>query len=137
DFGIAPERVHVVYRGVDRARFYTGDRLAARQKLKLPLEAPILLWVGRMVDVKGIDVLLAAMEKLAPEHECLRLYLVGDGPLRGHLQAQAVAHGISGRVRFAGSAPHSELGDWYRAADWTVLSSRSEGVPNVLLESHA
>ena len=65
------------------------------------------------------------------------LYLVGDGPLCRDLVARAVALGVSARVTFAGPKLHDELPEWYRAADLTVLPSRSEGLPNVLRESLA
>ena len=65
------------------------------------------------------------------------LYLVGDGPLRRDLVAQAESHGLSKHVTFVGPKLHNELPDWYRAADLTVLPSRSEGLPNVLRESLA
>ena len=64
-----------------------------------------------------------------------RRYLVGDGPLRQSLVARAAADGLSGSVSFVGSLPPDRLPDWYRAADLTVLSSHSEGIPNVLRES--
>jgi glycosyltransferase involved in cell wall biosynthesis len=53
------------------------------------------------------------------------------------LERRAGELGVGDRVRFAGAAPHDDLAAWYRAADLTVLSSHSEGVPNVLLESLA
>ena len=60
DLGIPVENVHLVYRGVDRERFSPGDKAAARRRLGLPPMVPLFLWVGRMVPVKGLDVLLQA-----------------------------------------------------------------------------
>ena len=65
------------------------------------------------------------------------LVLLGDGPLKEAVRAQCVARGISGHVRFVGSKPPEELGAWYRAADRVLLSSHSEGLPNVLREAQA
>jgi glycosyltransferase involved in cell wall biosynthesis len=62
---------------------------------------------------------------------------VGDGPLRGALEAAAADRGLADAVSFVGAQPHERLPDWYRAADLTVLPSRSEGLPNVLRESLA
>jgi len=62
---------------------------------------------------------------------------VGDGPLRRGLMAQTETHSLSTHITFVGPKLHDELGDWYRAADLTVLPSRSEGLPNVLRESLA
>lgn len=129
-------KIHVVYRGIDTTRFHGGDRVAARMRLGLPSNAPVLIWVGHMVPVKGLDVLIDAMA-LAMARADFRLYLVGDGPLRAELERRSAALRLANRVTFAGYVAHDELGDWYRAADLTVLPSRSEGVPNVLLESIA
>jgi glycosyltransferase involved in cell wall biosynthesis len=90
-----------------------------------------------MVPVKGLDVLLRAVRRLKDRGAAFHLYLVGDGPLRAELEAQAAALGVSGDVSFVGGVDHDRLPDWYRAADLTVLPSRSEGVPNVLRESLA
>jgi glycosyltransferase involved in cell wall biosynthesis len=128
--------VHVVRRGVDRGRFRAGDRAEARARLGWDPQRRTLLWVGRMVPVKGLDVLIDACARL-PRHLDFALYLAGDGPLRGELASRARQAGLADRVVFAGTVPHGELADWYRAADVTVLPSRSEGVPNVLLESIA
>jgi glycosyltransferase involved in cell wall biosynthesis len=136
DFGIAPEKVHIWHQGIEKDRFYPGDRRQARIKLGLSVDARALLWVGRLVHVKGVDVLLQACASLRGRL-AVHLYLVGDGPLRAALQAQAAKLGLGGTVSFLGSRPGNELPDWYRAADLTVLPSRSEGLPNVLRESLA
>lgn len=136
-WGLREDRVQVFRRGIDRQRFSLGDRAEARHRLGLDPSRPTFVWVGRMVPVKGLDLLLTAASHLAQKQPEFQLVLVGDGPLRSGLERQAEMLGIQGNVRFAGAVPHVELPEWYRAADWTVLSSHSEGIPNVLLESHA
>jgi glycosyltransferase involved in cell wall biosynthesis len=133
--GLPADRVHVVYRGVDGEQFSPGDKGEARRRLGMAAEGLVLLGVGRLVPVKGFDVLLAACGRLREQGLPFRLYLVGDGPCRGALEQQARALGLADAVLFAGTVPHQALADWYRAADLTVLPSRSEGVPNVLRES--
>jgi teichuronic acid biosynthesis glycosyltransferase TuaC len=133
--GVAPGHVSVFDRGVDRSRFCYSPPGPARQRLGLPQDRPIVLWVGRMVAVKGLDVLLASWDAVsrAPSHPLL--LLIGDGDDRRALQRQAVSLGDG--VRFVGPVGHDALPDWYRAADCVVLPSRAEGIPNVLLESLA
>jgi glycosyltransferase involved in cell wall biosynthesis len=121
---------------VNLDRFGPGDRSEARRALELDLDAPILLWIGRMVAVKGLDVLLEAFSGIVA-NPAPQLYLVGDGPLRATLEGQAKHLGVADRVHFVGTVDHAELGNWYRAADTFVLPSLSEGTPNVLLESLA
>jgi glycosyltransferase involved in cell wall biosynthesis len=136
-FGIDAQKIHTMSRGVDRERFAPGDRSEARRRLHIPADAKVLVWVGRMVPVKGLDILLDACAKLKERGVGFHLYLVGDGPLQSALEAQVQSGGLSSAVTFVGSVLHEQLADWYRAADYTVLTSHSEGVPNVLLESLA
>lgn len=131
--GVAPARISAFRRGVQTGTFHRGDRMAARVGLQLPPDRPILLWVGRMVAVKGLDILIAAMGLLPPD-VAPSLYLVGEGPLRDRLERQAKQAGLGERVIFNGPVAHADLGQWFRAADLIVLPSRTEGVPNVLLE---
>lgn len=137
ELGVPGEKVHAMRRGVDASTFYPGDRPAARRALRLPTDGRLLLWVGRFEPVKGVDVLLDAFERLRSADRAVRLALVGDGSLRSELEAQAARRGVAERVHFVGRVAHDQLGGWFRAADATVLPSRSEGMPNVLLESLA
>jgi glycosyltransferase involved in cell wall biosynthesis len=136
EFGIAPQKVHVWHQGVEKERFYPADRALSRSKLGLAADRHILLWVGRLVSVKGVDILLKASAALRGRLD-FHLYLIGDGPLKPTLHKQAAELRLYGTVSFLGSRPNHELPDWYRAADLTVLPSRSEGLPNVLRESLA
>jgi glycosyltransferase involved in cell wall biosynthesis len=136
-FGVPPHKIHVVYRGVDRTLFAPGDQGVARQRIGIPIEGPVLLSVGRMVEVKGLDVLLEACSHLCRQRLAFHLYLVGDGPLRKSLEEQSRSLGLSDAISFVGVQSYDQLPDWYRAADLMVLPSRSEGVPNVLREAKA
>ena len=137
DLGVASTNAHTIYQGIDPQSFCPGDATAARHKLGLPADRRILAWIGRMVPVKQLDVLLAACSVLRRQRADWTLYLLGDGPLRGQLQREIQQRNLDDCVRLAGSVPQPELPDWYRAADLTVLSSASEGLPNVLRESLA
>jgi teichuronic acid biosynthesis glycosyltransferase TuaC len=135
--GIPADKVFVWPQGIDTGVFHSGDRDQARRQLGIAADGAVLVSVGRLVPVKGVEVLLKAAARLKERGVRFRLFLIGDGPLRGDLQNQAVAMGLADHVQFVGATPQSQLPDWYRAADLTVLSSHSEGVPNVLRESIA
>jgi glycosyltransferase involved in cell wall biosynthesis len=135
--GISAEKVRLWQRGIESDVFCPGDRMSARRRLGVATTERVLVWVGRMVPVKGLDVLLDACSLLQKQEMNLRVYLVGDGPLRNQLERTSRARGLDPLVSFVGSRLHNELPDWYRAADLTVLPSRSEGLPNVLRESLA
>ena len=135
--GVEPARSLVSYQGVDSALFHPGDRAAARERLGIPLGVPVLLWVGRMVPVKGLSILVRSCGELRDSGLEFKAYLLGDGPLRRAIEAEAAALGLADRVEFAGPQPQESLPDWYRACDLVVLPSLSEGIPNVLRECQA
>jgi len=135
--GVEPERIHVWHQGIDETVFGPADRLSAKTRLGIPANHHALVWVGRMVPVKGLDVLLGSCAILQNQVIDFHLYLVGDGPLKQRLVTETRERGLAPRVTFLGPKLHDELPDWYRAADLTVLPSRSEGLPNVLRESLA
>lgn len=135
--GIDPARVQRFRRGVDRALFRPGDRDTARATLQLPRDRPVILWVGRMVAVKGLEHLLIALTNPALRGLNPLLALVGDGPLRRRLATSARRLGIASDVRFVGAVGAHALPTWYAAANVVALPSLSEGVPNVLLEAAA
>lgn len=135
--GIPAGKVHVVYQGVDDTLFHPGPVAEARQRLGIAETGKVLVSIGSLVPVKGVDVLLEAMSLLAARRGDVRLYLVGDGSSRGDLESRAARLGLAKAVTFVGKVEQARLPDWYRAADLSVLASRSEGVPNVLRESLA
>ena len=135
--GIARDKLRVVRRGVDLAVFSPGDRVISRRGLDLPEDRTLLVAVGRLVPVKGFQYLIDACSVLKSRGRSFGCCILGDGPLKGELQSQIDRLGLQGTVELRGPQSQTELAEWYRAADMTVLSSLSEGVPNVLLESLA
>jgi glycosyltransferase involved in cell wall biosynthesis len=135
--GAEPARVHTVYNGIDASVFHPASRESARRHLGITSGDPLILFVGNLVPVKGLDVLLDGLASLASAGLRFQAALVGEGPLREELQSRIEAFGLSGRVRLVGPRPQEQLPFWYRSAELLVLPSRSEGVPNVLLEATA
>ena len=133
--GISPEKLHVVYRGLDRQLFSPGDKQEARQQLKLPGKQTLFVAVGRLVDVKGHEQLLAACRVLSQQGHNFQCHILGDGPLRKQLQQQINGFDLQNCVHLSGSQSQAELVSWYRAADCVVHPSYSEGIPNVLFEA--
>jgi D-inositol-3-phosphate glycosyltransferase len=139
-YGADPERVEVVAPGVDHRVFSPGDRGVARRALRLG-NHPIVLFVGRIQQLKGPDLAISALAEVRdPEAE---LVLVGgpSGP-DGHaqldlLRKQVADLGLEHRVRFVDPEPHHQLVHWYRAADVCVVPSRAESFGLVALEAAA
>jgi teichuronic acid biosynthesis glycosyltransferase TuaC len=135
--GIDAGKLHVVPRGIDRNVFHPGHRQFARKELGLPPDRPVMVGVGRLVDVKDWPTWIAAAGELVRRGLRPACYVCGGGPLEGALQRMIREHGLSDIIQLRGPQSQSDLAMWYQAADLTVLSSRSEGVPNVLLETLA
>lgn len=124
--------VTVVPPGVDTARFIPADRQHARRALALPATARIVGTIGRLVPVKGQTHLIAAMQELPAD---VVLIIVGDGPERAALEAQATAQGVADRVTFLGL--RSDLERIVPAFDVFCLPSLAEGLPRALLEAQS
>lgn len=137
ELGASPKRVHRLYQGIDPEVFCKDDRLAARARLQLSPSEPAFVWVGRMVGVKRLDVLVDAFELVVKQRPEAKLYLLGEGAAEQPIRQMVETRQLSESVIFVGAVQQSELPDWYRAADTTLLSSESEGLPNVLRESLA
>ena len=104
---------------------------------------PLILAVARLVEKKGLDDLLAALEMLRRRGRRLRLEIIGTGPLRETLKAQVQRLGLEDRVKLLGAQPHEAVCLAYRRASVFALPCRvaadgdRDGIPNVLLEAVA
>lgn len=138
DLGVNPDSVQTIYQGIDPTVFHQKEsRSQAQQKLELNSGVKHFVWVGRIVPVKALDVLIDAADNLRNQNLSFELHLIGDGPERSRLEQRVSELDLSRHVLFEGTIGHDQIADWYRAADLTVMSSDSEGLPNVLRESLA
>jgi D-inositol-3-phosphate glycosyltransferase len=138
-----PDRVRIVAPGVDHAYFGPGHRPQARRALGLPTDGPLLLFVGRIQPLKGVEVAVRALGALGSRHADARLAIVGgpSGP-RGRseverLETLVAEMGLADRVVFVPPQPHELLSTYYRAADVCLVPSRSESFGLVALEAAA
>jgi glycosyltransferase involved in cell wall biosynthesis len=124
------ERTAVQYNGVD-SRFFNPDRDVSRER--------IVLFVGRLVEKKGCDYLIRAMQHVQREIPDAELIIVGDGPLRASLEALTRELGVRGR--FLGRQTPAEVRQWMNRArvfsvpSVTAESGDSEGFPTVFSEA--
>jgi glycosyltransferase involved in cell wall biosynthesis len=130
-FGVPSELIHTIQNGIDVSRL---QKLADLEfPLSLDRKAPNLLAVGRLSYQKGFDILLRALNRI--REIPWRLTILGEGEEEGALRALAVEQDIVERVTFAGWQPNPY--PWLRHSDLLVMSSRWEGMPNILLEAMA
>jgi glycosyltransferase involved in cell wall biosynthesis len=131
---IIPMGVHTMPRELSE-----GDRRAARVRLVLGDER-VCLFIGRLVEKKGVEYLL---EAVAHASSSWTLLIAGDGPLRAELETRVAELGLGERVRFLGFVAAAEKADAFAAADALVVPSvvsadgDAEGLPVALLEGLA
>lgn len=107
---------------------------ADRASLGVKQDAAMIFWAGRLDPIKGLDVLLDGFALLLRTRPAV-LVLAGDGPKRNELEEQARRLGIDAQVHWLGM--RSDVASLLKAADVFVFPSRTEGLPNALLEAMA
>jgi len=142
-YGADPARVFVVAPGVDLATFQPIARREARQKIGAGA-GPLLLFVGRLERLKGVDIAIRALAELRRRgHDDLRLLVLGEDSREGaesekeRLKQIAIDEAVRDSVDFVGSVAHHELPFFYAAADACVMPSYSESFGLVGLEAQA
>jgi D-inositol-3-phosphate glycosyltransferase len=139
-YGTPPGHLEIVAPGVEHAFFTPGDRRGARHALGIGDE-PMILFVGRIQPLKGVDVAIRALSALGRRDA--RLYVVGgasgsEGDTEVHrVKALVTELGLDDRVHFVAPQPHHILSTYYRAADAVWVPSRSESFGLVALEAAA
>ena len=137
------KRVHVVPLGVQHAFFSPGDQRAARQALGRDVRDSLLLYVGRLQALKGVELALETLIAQRQRGRRVRLAIVGgpsgpEGPATlAALHERVAAAGVIDEVAFVAPQSHQLLSTWMRAADVTLVPSRSESFGLVALESSA
>jgi D-inositol-3-phosphate glycosyltransferase len=142
-YGADPQRVHVVPPGVDLGTFQPINRAEARRRIGYG-SGRLLLFVGRLERLKGVEVAIRALALLRDRrHDDVRLLILGEDSHEGdesekeRLKAIASQAGVRDRVDFVGSVAHQELPYFYAAADACVMPSYSESFGLVALEAQA
>ena len=132
--GFPDDRTITHYNGVDLDAFRPAERGP---------EPGLILHVGRLVEKKGTHLLIRAFAEVRARRREARLVVVGDGPLRPRLEAQAASLGLAASVSFLGSRPAADVAAWMARA-WllaapslTAGDGDAEGLPTVLAEAAA
>jgi len=141
-YGAPADRVRIVAPGVEHALFSPGDPEGARVALGLGSE-PVLLFVGRVQPLKGLDLAVKTLGALGGPLGRARLLVVGGPSGRqgraelARVRRMVASAGLADRVRFVAPQPHHRLATYYRAADVVLVPSRSETFGLVALEAAA
>jgi len=134
--GLDPARLRVIRNGISPATpLPAAERAAIRAGWGYGPDEVVAGAVANYRTVKGLERLVRVVASLHPELPALRLVLIGDGPLRGALEAQAASLGVGSVVRVNGPEPDARR--LVEAFDLVVGASEAEGLPNALIEAAA
>ena len=134
NFGMG-EKIKVVRCGVETNGFTS--------KRNQPNTPPLIGSLGRLVEKKGMDVLISAMGKLESMGYHFKLEIAGDGPLMIQLKDLSIEENINSKINFKGAIPHEDVYNWLKKLDLFVLASKKDsngdqdGIPVVLMEAMA
>ncbi len=141
-YGADRSRVAIIAPGVDHAFFSPGVRAQAQRAVSLQGAGPLLLFVGRIQPLKGVDIAVRSLKNLIDRGiPTARLVVVGgpSGPMGEHevdqLHRIVTTLGLEHAVHFVAPQPHELLSTYYRAADCVLVPSISESFGLVALEA--
>jgi D-inositol-3-phosphate glycosyltransferase len=140
-YGNPAGAIEIVPPAVEHAFFAPGDQVGARGAIGLPIDRPVILFVGRIQPLKGPDVAVRALAALG-RPDALLVVVGGASGTEGGDETRRVRElvatlGVTEQVRFVAPQPHHILSSYYRAADVVVVPSRSESFGLVALEAAA
>ena len=139
--GADPGKVKTIPNGVDTSVFFPRDRVQSRIQHNLPLDRPLILSAGALVERKGHHRIVEVMGSLSVSGAAPHLLIAGgpgpEGQYEGKIRKLAVGLGLEHSVHFLGPVPAEVLAELMSAADVLCLSSTNEGWPNVVHEALA
>ena len=128
------KEIFVYSMGVDTNLFTTQKKdLEIRKKYNI--ENEFLLFVGGIIERKGIRFLINAMPLVIEKFPSVKLLVIGDGNLKGEMMELTIKLKICDHVIFTGAIPHNYLPPYFATADIFILPSFSEGWPVVVMEA--
>lgn len=133
-WGVAPDKVHVIYNGVD---FKESGLTKEEARKKIGIPGNLIISSGRLVPWKGFKMLVKIMPKILEINQFLRLVIIGDGPERALLGAMVKNMGLERKVYIVGKKSKEEMAVYFAAADMFVLNSGYEGFSHQILEAMA
>jgi len=139
-YGSFSNKISVVPPGVDLEMFYQSDKDASRYQLNIPGQNNVVLFVGRIDPIKGLDVLIKALSMIFSVGDTT-LYIVGGNEESNEyyqfIKSLVVDMGLDDKVVFTGAIAHDTLRTYYSAADVLVLPSHYESMGFVVIEAMA
>jgi glycosyltransferase involved in cell wall biosynthesis len=134
--GVPPAKCRLILNAIDTITYApASDCNSSRERLGIPADRFLIGSVGRLSIEKGYNFLIDAVDRLIKDGHNIFLLIIGEGDIRGDLEAQIERLGLRDRIQLTGY--QSNTIELYRAMDLFVLASLREGLPNALLEAMA
>lgn len=128
----SPEKISIIQNGFDLSRFSRSNREQARASLGVGRDEFVVVWAGRLVPVKDVELLAAVIRKAREISHKFRFLVVGDGTERARFESLTAD---CSNVNLLGW--RSDMETIWAAADAALLTSRNEGTPTALIEAMA
>jgi glycosyltransferase involved in cell wall biosynthesis len=133
--GIPMKKIRVLPNFVDLQRFRTGERISAREALRIDASRKVVLFLHRVAPRKGAQYLPDIVTRLG--RGPFTIIVAGDGPYLPVLRSLVRQEGLEPVFDFRGWVPNHEVPIYFHAADLYIMPSEEEGFPRVLLEAMA
>ena len=129
--------IHPLPTATDVELFKPQPQETVRPRLGLPLDVPVYIFVGRLTPVKGVPLILEALQVVKKSRPEALLLIVGDGEERPSLERLALHMGLAGSVRFLGMRPPEQVAELIACADAGLFASYTEGFSVAMIEQLA
>lgn len=137
EYGVKPDRCATVVNGINTSVFYPQDSAACRAELGVPGDARLMVYVGRLIEAKGLRELIEATDALRQTKPSTKLVIIGEGAFKDQLKQMIQQRNLTAHVQLTGGLLPGEIAKWLNAANLLTLPSWTEGYPNVLVEALA
>lgn len=137
EFGAAPDKIKTIVNGFNTSVFHHRPQATERERLNIAPDEKLMVYVGRFVEAKGLNELLAAFSNMAQADPLVRLALIGDGVMKAQLLQAIESAGLKEKIYLPGNLVPAQVASWIGASDLLTLPSWSEGYPNVVVEGVA
>lgn len=136
-YPLIKSKIKIVPNGLDLEEFRGVKRVDLRKRYGIPKESGVVVFIGRLNYIKGLDISLKALAKIKDKAKFTFLIIGPDDGEKENLMKISAELGIADRIIFTGLMSGREKLETMKSADLSLLNSRSEGLPTTLLESAA
>jgi teichuronic acid biosynthesis glycosyltransferase TuaC len=139
--GVPASRIRIIPNGVDANIFYPHPLAETRTKLGMPIDRPLIVSAGFLIERKGHHRVVRALSEMRTRGCQAELWIVGgpgrEGQFESEIHDEVRKHGLESAVHFSGNVKPTVLAEYLSAADVVCLASSREGWPNVVHEAQA